>query len=44
MVDAGVVIPHGKEILPSEDRLNGAHIGEDVAKLVQEVKNRLEAA
>ena len=44
MVDAGVAIPHGKEILPSEDRLNGAHIGEDVAKLVHEVKNRMEAA
>ena len=43
MLDAGVDIPHGEEILPAEDRLNGAHIGENLGKMVEEVKNRMEA-
>ena len=30
MVDAGMKIPHGKDVLPSKERLNGKHIGDDV--------------
>ncbi|OPY31452.1 MAG: 50S ribosomal protein L18P [Methanomassiliicoccales archaeon PtaU1.Bin124] len=43
MVDAGLEIPHGEEVIPTNDRLMGKHIGDDVEKLVQDVKSRLEA-
>ena len=31
LLDAGMDIPHGEEILPSEDSIKGTYIGEDVA-------------
>ncbi len=43
MLDAGMAIPHGKEVLPSKERLAGKHIGEDVEKMVQDVRSRMEA-
>jgi large subunit ribosomal protein L18 len=43
MVDAGLEIPHGKDVLPSKERLMGKHIGDDVEKMVQNVKTRMEA-
>ncbi len=43
MLDAGMKIPHGKEVLPSKERLAGKHIGEDVEKMVQDIKSRMEA-
>jgi len=43
LIDAGVDIPHGEEVIPSADRLMGKHIGDDVAKLVNDVKSRMEA-
>ncbi|QLH75338.1 MAG: 50S ribosomal protein L18 [Methanomassiliicoccales archaeon] len=43
LLDAGVEIPHGEEVIPSKDRLMGKHIGDDVEKLVNDVKNRMEA-
>jgi large subunit ribosomal protein L18 len=43
MHDAGIAIPHGAEILPSEDRIKGRHINVDIEKMVQDVKSRLEA-
>jgi large subunit ribosomal protein L18 len=43
MVDAGLDIPHGKDVLPTNDRLMGKHIDAAVEKLVQDVKSRLEA-
>lgn len=43
ILDAGVKIPHGEEVLPDKDRLMGKHIGEGVEKLVHDVKNRMEA-
>jgi large subunit ribosomal protein L18 len=42
MLDAGIAIPHGKEILPSEDRIKGRHINEGIEKMMQEVKSRME--
>lgn len=42
-VDAGLDIPYGEEILPSEDRLKGAHIAAynknagDIVKIVEQV-------
>ncbi len=35
IVDAGVEIPHGGEILPSEDRLSGKHVA-DYAKMLSD--------
>ena len=43
MVDAGVDIPCGEDVFPSEDRLAGKHINEDIAKMIEEVKSRMEA-
>jgi large subunit ribosomal protein L18 len=43
MLDAGINIPHGEEVLPAKERLNGAHIDEKLGKMVEEVKSRMEA-
>jgi large subunit ribosomal protein L18 len=43
IIDAGVEIPHGEQVLPTKDRLVGKHIGEGIEKLVHDVKNRMEA-
>ncbi len=43
LVDAGVKVPHSKEILPAKARLRGEHIGEAVAKSFDAVKAKLEA-
>ena len=43
MLDAGIDVPHGEEIIPSEDRLMGRHIREDMEKIIKEVKSRMEA-
>ncbi|MDD1769930.1 MAG: 50S ribosomal protein L18 [Methanomassiliicoccales archaeon] len=42
LLDAGIEIPHGEEILPSEDRIKGKHISTDMDKLVEDVKNKME--
>ena len=36
VVDAGVEVPHGEEILPDEDRLSGKHIADYGASLAEE--------
>jgi large subunit ribosomal protein L18 len=41
MIDAGLEIPHG-DVLPVEERLNGAHIGDDIAVDVESVKNAID--
>lgn len=42
MLDAGLDIPHGREILPSDERIRGKHIGESMEKLFVEVKGKME--
>jgi len=46
MVDAGVHVPAGEEILPSEERIRGEHIkkmtGKDVPENFEEVKENIE--
>lgn len=42
VVDAGVDVPYGEEILPSEDRIYGKHIDEKIAEIVEEIKNKIE--
>jgi large subunit ribosomal protein L18 len=44
MVDAGLVIPHGEDILPDEGRISGSHISDDVAAAVESTKSNIEGA
>ena len=44
LVDAGLEIPHGEDELPDEGRIRGEHIGDDVVKLFDAVKAKLEEA
>ena len=44
MVDAGLDIPHGENVLPDEGRLAGAHISDAVAAAVESTKNAIEEA
>ena len=44
MVDAGLDIPHGENILPDEDRINGSHINGDIATAVESTKTQIEGA
>jgi large subunit ribosomal protein L18 len=44
MVDAGLEIPHSEDVLPDEDRLNGAHINGDIGKAVESTKTTIEGA
>jgi len=44
MVDAGLEIPHGENVLPDESRLAGAHISDAVAAAVESTKNAIEEA
>jgi large subunit ribosomal protein L18 len=42
VLDAGVKIPHSKDILPSEDRIKGKHISEEIVKKFEDVKKKIE--
>ena len=42
MIDAGLEIPHGESILPSEDRINGEHISESLSKALDKTKKSIE--
>lgn len=44
MVDAGLEIPHGDNVLPGDDRLAGSHISDDIATAVESTKNAIEEA
>lgn len=44
MVDAGLDIPHNEDVLPSDDRISGAHIDDSVAAAVQSAKKSIEEA
>ncbi len=43
LLDAGVQVPHSKEILPAKARVRGEHIGDAVVKSFDAVKAKLEA-
>jgi len=43
LLDAGLSIPHGEDVIPSEARLKGEHINAELASLVEQVKGRAEA-
>ena len=42
LVDAGLDVPHSEEVYPSEDRIKGEHISEEIAKMFEEVKAKME--
>ena len=44
MVDAGLEIPHGDSVLPSEERLSGAHIDDSYASVFEATKSKIEEA
>ncbi len=44
LLDAGVKVPHSKEVLPSPERLRGGHISEAAAQAFADVKKKLEAS
>jgi large subunit ribosomal protein L18 len=44
VVDGGIEVPHGDDVLPSEDRLTGAHLGDEIPALVEAVKGKLSKA
>ena len=41
MIDAGMEIPHSVGVLPSEERSNGEHIGDGIAKAVAATKKSI---
>ncbi|UCE75163.1 MAG: 50S ribosomal protein L18, partial [Methanomassiliicoccales archaeon] len=42
LLDAGIDIPHNEEIIPSEERIYGAHINENIKNQFETVKASLE--
>ncbi len=44
LIDAGLEVPHSKDILPAKERIRGEHIGEAVVKSFDAVKAKLEAS
>jgi len=40
-IDAGLKLPIGEEILPSEDRIKGKHISNDVEKEFEKIKQKI---
>jgi len=41
LIDTGVNIPHNEKAFPSEERIKGKHLNEDIQKIVKEVENNL---
>jgi len=41
VLDAGIMCPHGEEMLPEEDRLFGKHIDEKIEQDVTTIKNKI---
>jgi large subunit ribosomal protein L18 len=44
MIDAGLEIPHGEDVLPSEERIMGSHIDDSLATSVESTKKSIEEA
>ncbi len=44
MIDAGLWLPHSEEILPSDERINGAHISDSLASSVESTRSKIEEA
>jgi len=42
VLDSGIDVPHLKDILPTEDRIKGKHISEEIVKKFEDVKKKIE--
>jgi large subunit ribosomal protein L18 len=43
IVDSGVDVPHGEDIIPNEDRIKGLHINESIPQQFEAVKKKIMA-
>ena len=41
MTEGGLAIPHSDDVLPSDERINGSHIDEGLAKAVEKTKKSI---
>jgi len=41
VLDMGIEVPHSEDILPTEDRIKGKHIGKEVVNTFEEVKKKI---
>lgn len=41
MLDAGIEVPHGEGMFPSDERISGAHLGEDVPARFDAIRKKL---
>ena len=44
MIDAGLYVPHSEEVLPDDERINGAHIDDSLAAAVESTRSKIEGA
>lgn len=42
VLDSGINVPHKESILPTEDRIKGKHISEEIMKKFEDVKKKIE--
>ncbi|MDH4122916.1 MAG: 50S ribosomal protein L18 [Thermoplasmata archaeon] len=42
LIDAGVEIPHDDDVLPSDDRVGGKHLSENMQTKIEEIKSKLQ--
>ena len=42
MVDAGLDIPHGIDVIPTEERITGQHINEEMKSFVEATKANIQ--
>lgn len=42
LIDGGLEIPANEKVFPSEERINGEHLKEDVKKMIVKVKEKIE--
>jgi large subunit ribosomal protein L18 len=43
MTDAGLEVPHSKDVVPAEDRLKGKHIDGGIEAAISSIKKKMEA-
>lgn len=41
VVDAGIQCPHDEGMMPAEERIFGKHLGDKIAPLTEEIKNKI---
>ncbi len=41
VLDGGLWVPHGEEVLPSEERLRGEHLSEEVPPMFDKIKEKI---